>query len=164
MQKKTILFPGILFLIFLGCASGLKPLSGDPQYIDLDAGIENSVREKLIVEIKKFYGAPYRWGGSTPEGTDCSGMVQTIFKNAASINLPHNADLIFKGTKKIPTRDLMLGDLVFFSMDGSARATHMGVYIKNGYFIHASSSKGVILSKLGDRYYKRQFIGATRVE
>ena len=161
MRKRLIIFPVLLILFFhFQCA---PTLPHNIEYFDLDKESVITIDEKLRLEIKKFYGAPYKWGGSTPSGTDCSGMIKTIYKNAAGINLPHNAHQIFQKTEKISPRQLLFGDLVFFSRNGGARATHMGLYIKSGYFVHASSSRGVILSKLQDRYYKNQFIGARRV-
>ena len=165
MQKILKLFPLMATVILLfQCSSGFRPIAPHRAYIDLDDDATVSIEENLKKEIKKFYGAPYKWGGSSPKGTDCSGMVKTIYKNAAGVVLPHNADMIFKSTQKISSRELHFGDLVFFSGNNGTKTTHMGMYIKSGYFVHASSSQGVILSKLDDVYYKRQFIGARRVK
>jgi lipoprotein Spr len=136
-----------------------------PYYVGQERQISyhEDLVEQMKTEIQKFYGAPYKWGGETPRGTDCSGMVKTIYKNAANIRLPHNAHAIYESSKKIYKVDLQFGDLVFFSSYGR-RVTHMGIYIDNGFFLHASSSRGVILSKLSDPYYKSQFVGAGRIE
>lgn len=164
MRIKQLLFPLLLSMCVLwNCSSGWAPRSYYEDYVDLDSERSPAFEENIKAEIKRFYGAPYKWGGSTPSGTDCSGMVMTIYKNASDIQLPHNADLMFKTTMEITVRDLVFGDLVFFSSNGGASATHMGMYIKNGYFVHASSSRGVILSKLRDKPYRNQFIGARRV-
>lgn len=163
MQKKRLIFPiSLLILLFIQCGTNFAP---KPYYSDLSRQIlsHDELVEKMKKEIRTFYGAPYKWGGDSPRGTDCSGMIKTIYRNAVGINLPHNADEIYKRAKKIYKIDLLFGDLVFFSSDGR-RATHMGLYISKGYFLHASSSRGVILSKLSDSYYKSQFIGARRIE
>ena len=164
MRKTLLLFPLLLstWLVW-NCSSGWAPRSYYEDYVDLDLERNFEFDENIKAEIKRFYGAPYKWGGSTPSGTDCSGMVMTIYKNASNIQLPHNADLMFRTTPKIAVRELAFGDLVFFSGNGGMRATHMGIYIKDGYFVHASSSRGVILSKLKDNPYRKQFIGARRV-
>ena len=103
-------------------------------------------------------------GGSTPQGTDCSGMVKTIYKNALDIDLPHNAYEIFKITIPIRKKDLLFGDFVFFNtIRNSKPVDHMGIYIDNDYFIHASNSKGVTLGKLSKNPYKNQYIGSGRI-
>jgi cell wall-associated NlpC family hydrolase len=163
MRKVRLLFPvSIFILVMFGCSPQFAPR---PYYTGQDRVIayHEDLVENMKVEIKKFYGAPYKWGGETPRGTDCSGMVKTIYRNALGINLPHNAQAIFESSKRIYKLDLAFGDLVFFSSNGS-RATHMGIYIDRNYFLHASSSRGVILSKLSEKYYKNQFIGARRIE
>ena len=165
MPKILKIFPILVSgLIFSHCSSIYVPVPYEDDYVDLDKTEIVSLDENIIREIKKFYGAPYKWGGSSPKGTDCSGMIMTIYKNAANIALPHNADMMFKTTQKINSRDLFFGDLIFFSSARTNKATHMGMYIKGGYFVHASSSRGVILSKLNDKPYKKQFIGARRVK
>ena len=162
MQKIILLFPlSLLMLLLVQCSSFMPK----PYY----AGMENQVSyhqeimDSMKTEIQKFYGAPYKWGGDSPKGTDCSGMIKTIYEKAADISLPHNTQQMFDGGKKIHKIDLLFGDLVFFSNNGH-NATHMGLYITNGYFLHASSSNGVVLSRLSERYYKRRFIGARRIE
>ena len=165
MRKSRLIFPLLLSMSLLWrCSSNWAPRSYYEDYVNLDSQKSPAIKENIKTEIKRFYGAPYKWGGSTPAGTDCSGMVMTIYKNASNIQLPHNADMMFKTTEQISTRELAFGDLVFFSSDGGARATHMGMYIKDGYFVHASSSRGVVLSLLRDKPYRKQFIGARRVK
>ncbi|MBN1465550.1 C40 family peptidase [candidate division KSB1 bacterium] len=161
-MKKTRLFFLLLLALLLQCAGPFAPrpyYSGMHNQISYDA----VMMEKMKEEIRKFYGAPYKWGGDSPQGTDCSGLIATLYKNAANITLPHSTQEMFAGAKKVHRIDLLFGDLVFFS-DGGRTATHVGLYIGKGYFLHASSSRGVILSKMTDRYYRNQFIGARRIE
>ena len=129
-----------------------------------EASIRNrEVYERLKAEIRRFWGAPYVWGGASPQGTDCSGLIKTVFKRAADIKLPHSVREIFKKGKPISVKELQMGDLVFFN-DGYSRVpTHAGIYIDNGMFVHASVSKGVTLSSLLKPPYNRQFIGARRI-
>ena len=165
MRKILKIFPILVSgLVLSHCSSIFVPVPYQEEYLDLDKAEIVSLDDNIKREIKKFYGAPYKWGGSSPKGTDCSGMIMAIYKNAANINLPHNADMMFKTMQKINSRDLFFGDLIFFSSVRTNKATHMGMYIKDGYFVHASSSRGVILSKLNDKPYKKQFIGARRVK
>lgn len=163
MRKSYRIFPLLISLyVIVSCTPQFAPR---PYFAGQDRLIvsHDDLVENIKVEIKKFYGAPYKWGGETPRGTDCSGMVKTIYRNALNIDLPHNAQAIYKESKKIFKIDLQFGDLVFFSSSGR-RVTHMGIYIDKGFFVHASSSRGVILSKLSEKYYKKQFVGAGRIE
>ena len=163
MQKNKRLFPLFILIFFIfQCNTGFAPR---PYYVGQERQVSQhpDIVENIKKEIQKFYGAPYKWGGDSPRGTDCSGMIKTIYKNAANIALPHNAQQIYENSKSIRKMDLLFGDLVFFSSSGR-RATHMGLYVTNDYFLHASSSRGVVLSKLSDSYYKNQFIGARRIE
>ncbi|MBN1560088.1 C40 family peptidase [candidate division KSB1 bacterium] len=163
MKKKHLLFPlFLLTLTLFHCGARLAPV---PYYDGMrhQVSFNEEILQKMKDEIKKFYGAPYRWGGDSSQGTDCSGLIVTIYKNSANITLPHNTQEIFARSKKIYKMDLLFGDLVFFSSHGR-QPTHMGLYLTKGYFVHASSTKGVILSKLSDRYYASQFIGARRIE
>ena len=163
MRKNYLLFPLFLSLyLIVSCSPQFAPRPYFERQERLLVSHEVLV-ENFKAEIQKFYGAPYKWGGETPHGTDCSGMVKTIYRNALDIDLPHNAQSIYDVSKKIYKIDLQFGDLVFFSKSGR-RVTHMGIYIDRGFFLHASSSRGVILSKLSESYYKKQFVGAGRIE
>ena len=161
LLKPLLLFHVIIVISTFNCGTGLAPGSWH-QYNSLQE-TDSSVKDRLTGEIQKFYGAPYVWGGDSPQGTDCSGMVKTIYQNAVQINLPHNANEMSKLGVGVSKNRLIFGDLVFFSDMWNGRATHMGIYIDRGYFLHASSSRGVILSKLNDNPYKRQFVGAKRI-
>ncbi len=165
MRKVALIFPILLVaLIHSECTTFAPRPYYDYEYVDLDRSAGAQIDDNLKREIKKFYGAPYKWGGSTPLGVDCSGMIMTIYKNAAGIDLPHNAEQMFETLTPIKKSELAFGDLVFFSSNGGLTATHVGLYVIDDFFVHASSSRGVVLSRLTDRPYRKQFIGARRVE
>lgn len=110
---------------------------------------------------KKFLGKPYRWGASSGNSFDCSGFTMYIYKHFG-IDLGHGADLQFKEGTKISRSDLQLGDAVFFTTYKKG-ASHVGIYIGNNKFIHASSSGGsVIITDLDKEYYKNRYLGARR--
>ncbi|WP_462331709.1 C40 family peptidase [Schwartzia sp. (in: firmicutes)] len=114
--------------------------------------LEKSNVDALIRTAKKYIGTKYRFGGTTPKGFDCSGFLQYVFKQHG-YTLPRTADEQFKLGKNIKTqKELVPGDLVFFSTYEKG-ASHCGLYIGNGKFIHVSSSKGVRIDELSDRYY-----------
>lgn len=127
-------------------------------------GVDPAVGQKIVKEARKWLGTKYAYGGKTRKGTDCSGMVMVVYEQVTGIKLPRDSRSQQAFTERIKRRDLTPGDLVFFaSKAGGSRVGHVGIYIGKGQFIHASSSKGVIISKLDESYYARHFHSAGRV-
>lgn len=115
-----------------------------------------------VVEIaRQFMGTPYRWGGESPNGVDCSGFVEEVFR-LAGYRLPRTADVQFDATRALQEGALQTGDLVFFTTY-AAGPSHVGIYVGDGAFIHASSSRGVTESKLDDPYYAKRYLGGRRI-
>ncbi|MFW5658866.1 MAG: C40 family peptidase [Bacteroidota bacterium] len=124
--------------------------------------------ELVINEAKKYLGAPYRWGGTTKKGVDCSGLMVVAFK-AASVKLPRVSGDQYKAGKPLKRKDLAPGDMVFFTSPGNNGVAHSGLVVEvigkgdKVKFIHASSSKGVIISDLDGYYWRDHFRWACRV-
>lgn len=118
--------------------------------------------ERIIATAKNYIGVPYLWAGSTPSGFDCSGFVQYVFK-AHGISLNRTAATQYKHGTYVSKSSLQPGDLVFFQNTYKAGISHVGIYIGNGQFIHASSSKGVTISNLSSSYYVSHYYGARRI-
>ena len=136
--------------------SGLKQSSN---YIP---GSSASTADKIIATAKQYIGVPYVWGGTSPKGFDCSGLVQYVFK-AHGISLNRTAETQYKHGSYVSKNNLKPGDLVFFQNTYKAGISHVGIYIGNGQFIHASSSKGVTISNLSSSYYTSHYYGARRI-
>ncbi len=115
----------------------------------------------VTTSARRFIGVPYRMGGTTSRAFDCSGYVQRVFK-MNGINLPRTADVQYNVGNKVQRGQEQPGDLVFFEtyLPGPS---HVGIYLGNGNFIHASSSRGVTISKLSDSYFGPRYIGAKRI-
>ena len=118
--------------------------------------------EELIQTARQFVGVPYRWGGTDPNGYDCSGFVQEVFRLSGH-QVPRMADVQYQELNKVETDDLQVGDLVFFNTDGSG-VSHVGIYTGDKRFLHASSSRGVIESSLEESYYSSRYVGGARLE
>lgn len=115
----------------------------------------------IISTAKKYIGVKYVWGGTTPSGFDCSGYTQYVFAQQG-ISLPRvSRDQYARGTS-VSFENLKTGDLVFFSLDGDQVIDHVGIFVGDGQFINASSSKGVTIYPMSS-YWKSHYIGATRI-
>lgn len=115
---------------------------------------------KITDTALKLVGVPYKWGGVTNKGFDCSGLVWYVFdKNA--VHLPRTADIQYQTGKKIGRSNLQKGDLVFFTTYEPG-ASHNGIYLGEGKFVHASS-RGVMVSNLAESYWKTRYLGARRI-
>lgn len=165
--KITYLSLTIIFVFLLSSCSTTKTVKGSDGY---KTPIENEeIREKsdkaLIKEAKKWLGTKYKYGGHSKNGTDCSGFVMEVYKATYDFKLPRTSRDQHEFCKKIKKSQLKVGDLVFFATGKSkGRVSHVGIYIGNGEFIHASSSKGVVISKLDQNYYVRTYHSSGRVD
>lgn len=116
--------------------------------------------EAVVDYAKQFIGVPYRSGGTTPAGFDCSGYVSYVFKHFG-IDLVHTAAGQYNAGPAVNKANLQPGDLVFFNTGGGI--SHSGIYVGNNQFIHASTSQGVIISSLEDSYWAPKYRGANRI-
>ncbi|MBR0061100.1 MAG: C40 family peptidase [Selenomonadaceae bacterium] len=121
----------------------------------------NYISHRIINNAMDYIGVPYVFGGTSPYGFDCSGYVQYVFANAG-ISLPRTADVQYEVGTPISTTELVAGDLVFFSTY-TWGASHVGIYLGDNNFIHASSSRGISVDSLGSSYWSSHYIGARRI-
>lgn len=128
--------------------------------IRLGIDIDMKDNHTLYVESANWIGVPYRGGGTTQRGVDCSGLTSAIYKKVYRKELERNSeDQRKKDCRKVKKSKLREGDLVFFHNGRKKkRATHVGIYLKNRKFIHASSSQGVIISRLDEEYWDKHWI------
>ena len=124
-------------------------------------GAVNQVQHPLMNTAHRFLGTPYSFGGTSERGIDCSGFVMRVF-SLHGIKLPRTADVQFNVGAPVKRGEEQPGDLVFFETY-CAGPSHVGVYLGEGNFIHASSSRGVTVSSLADKYYRARYLGAKRV-
>ena len=125
---------------------------------------EEKVEKMQMIEkfIKKHYGAKYKMGATGPNTFDCSGFVLTLFREIYKVQLPRTAMKQYYAGRHISKSELTYGDLVFFNTNGRG-ISHVGVYLQDGKFGHASTSRGVMISNLSDYYFKNKFVAARRI-
>jgi len=121
--------------------------------------------QKTLDQAMDYLGVRYRRGGTTPEsGFDCSGYVRSVFAESLGLILPHNAKAISLAGERVTKSDLQPGDLVFFNTMKRA-FSHVGIYLGNDLFVHAPrTGSKVRIEDMTDRYWKRRFDGARRVQ
>lgn len=141
-----------------------KELSSRPapsgNYKNLTPGGIN--RDKVLLDIVSFLGVPYEFGGRTKEGIDCSGFTSAIYTRAVETQLPRSTVDQYRIGASITRDDLQFGDLVFFNTTGIP-PSHVGIYIEDDLFAHASVSSGVTISSLESTYYNKRYVGARRI-
>lgn len=127
----------------------------------LDTEVEMVKNINLVSLIDEWMGTRYRLGGTSKSGIDCSAFMQVLFTGIYGISLPRTAREQYNMSQRISRTDLKEGDLIFFNTTGGV--SHVGMYLQNNKFVHASSS-GVTISDIFDEYWVKRFIGVGRVQ
>ena len=124
----------------------------------------NIIIDELISYAKGYLGTPYRWGGTDPSrGFDCSGFVFVVMRNFG-INLNRSSrDMAANNGFRVDRNAMQAGDLVFFATGGGGRVSHVGIYIGGDRFIHSATRGGVMISGMGETYWRTRFVRANRV-
>ena len=125
-----------------------------------DGGIN---KKDLINDIMDWLGTPYKFGGMSRKAIDCSAWTRAIFSEVCGLNLPRTARYQIHLGEKVSRRELQFGDLIFFHTYCYRFASHVGIYLGDGLFAHASSTYGVTISSLNAHYYASHFIGGRRL-
>jgi lipoprotein Spr len=128
----------------------------------LNTPAEEVRNTKMFEFIDDWYGTPYRLGGTTKKGVDCSAFSQFLFAAVYGFSIPRTAREQYNLTTRISRTELKEGDLIFFNTRGGI--SHVGVYLQNNKFVHASTSGGVMISDIFDEYWARKFIGVGRLK
>lgn len=116
----------------------------------------------LVEEAAGWIGTPYLYGGKTKEGADCSGLVMEVYRQVCGVKLPRSSAAQSMWCQPVAPEKMQPGDLVFFSAD-SMQVSHVGMFIGDGQMIHASSSRGVMVSPLNNPYWLSRFYSIGRV-
>ncbi len=141
-----------------------KNTSLKKKYADILGVSESDIKnEKLYQFINEWYGTPYKYGGKDKHGIDCSGMTSVLYNAVYQKTISSSTKALVNEVKKIKTSDLKEGDLVFFNTNGKS-ISHVGVYLQNNKFVHASTKRGVMISNLSEPYYVKTYVSAGRVK
>jgi lipoprotein Spr len=149
VKDKGVLDPDTLRYQFHAQKTGLN--------IDTSANLE------LYYQMYEWLGTRYRFGGESKKGIDCSGFTGVIYEKVYKRSLPRDSRSMYKMTNPISKDEMKEGDLVFFRIR-RGQVSHVGVYLGNNKFVHASTSSGVIVSDLREDYYRRYFFKAGRLK
>jgi len=129
-----------------------------------DQDVESVTDTALYSFIDNWMGTPYMYGGSTKDGIDCSSFTSTLLQAIFNLSVPRTAKEQYDACVRVHKNDLREGDLVFFKTQGSRRGvSHVGVYIGNNYFVHSSTSSGVMISNLDEDYFSTRFVSGGRL-
>lgn len=172
MQKQSIYFFSYLLLIISLNSCGIfrkaeknktkAEASFYKQYSEkLGYTLTGNENPALIKEIGEWIGTPYKYGGCDKSGTDCSCFVKNVYKNVYGMYVARSTSDIMNDVRKINKSQLQEGDLVFFKT--GKKVSHVGIYISKNKFVHASSSKGVMISDLDNSYWLKTYVKSGRL-
>lgn len=128
----------------------------------LDVPVEEMLDHRLIEFLESWYGTRYRMGGTDRSGVDCSAFVQSFMTSMYGIAVPRTSREQFDEAEKIKKSELQEGDLVFFRTQRRRGISHVGIYLRNNKFVHASTSSGVMISDLSENYFDTRYAGSGR--
>lgn len=152
---KPVLF-GLCLLFLQGCAGpGIEQAAIAPAISTPTAPVE-----RLYAQLERLRGTPYRLGGTGRGGIDCSALIQLTYREQFELDLPRTTAALARVGIPVSRNELNAGDLVFFKT--GRRTRHAGIYIEDGRFLHASTSQGVIISRLDNPYWARHYWTARR--
>lgn len=149
---SAALLAGALILFAGGCGSSATTTQSTVNGSDWVAQWE--------AEAERWKGVPHQWGGTTRRGIDCSALVQTLYRDVTGVRLPRTTRAQVRSGARVRKQDLQPGDLVFFHLE---KSRHVGIYLDDGQFVHASSSQGVNVSDLDESYWTERYWTARRI-
>ncbi|MCD7899823.1 MAG: NlpC/P60 family protein [Bacteroides sp.] len=170
-MKKHFLHAALLIFIIAGLSScktsapklNYRALAKASLKLGMDINLDDN--HNLYIESAEWIGTRYKYGGDSKRGTDCSGFTMQIYKKVFDTTLGRSTSNQLDQSSKVSKGNLREGDLVFFTSDNSGKkVAHVGIYLKDGKFIHASTSRGVIVSALKETYYDKHWMKGGRIK
>jgi probable lipoprotein NlpC len=173
--RCTVFVAALLFYgVLAGCTPAIRYSSSSattapakrkppPPALKEYAKLHAPPADRIAATAQRYLGIPYRYGGMSRSGTDCSGLVVMIFTELNHKQLPRSTAQQRTLGRKISLREARSGDLLFFRQGVFGRVGHVGIYISDNTFIHASTRRGVIMSSLDDEHYRQRFVEIRRI-
>ncbi|WP_256010979.1 C40 family peptidase [Desertivirga xinjiangensis] len=169
MGKKMLVALLLILSVVSSQAQNEKKTTADPDNLAKDyfsqimgVAVSATSNVKLYQFVYDWLGTPYRLGGDTERGIDCSGFAYQLYDKVFNTVIGNNSRNIFSMVNPVNKEELKEGDLVFFKINSRA-ISHVGVYLGNDKFAHASSSRGVMISNLNEAYWKRYYYKGGRL-
>lgn len=170
MSRKIRHIVGFALLGLLLTLNACKTMAPSYDYqelakaaLKLGVDIDMEDNHRLYIEASKWMQTPHQLGGNNKNGVDCSGFTQHIYRKVYKKKIPRSSQEQYRKAHKVSKGKLKEGDLVFFSASRSRKQiSHVGIYLKNNLFVHTSSSQGVIISNLNEKYYRRNWVAGGR--
>lgn len=168
-KRYFLKMSGVFMLALLSSAA---PAAGMHYFTDRDpvetlrVAVPPAAADDMAMTALTLMGTPYKFGGSSPEaGFDCSGLVQYIYRDISTVTLPRTAaEMANLAGRDVTTRELVVGDLLFFRLGSASRINHVGVYIGEDRFVHAPRTGATVrIDKLDNRYWMRYYDKARRL-
>lgn len=168
---RWLLAAAAFILLMTGCKSSrsvsgrTSGAAGKLNQVDYSREVTDPVARALIAEAQKWIGTRYLYGGDTRDGTDCSGLVMRVFGDVCGVKIPRSTREQVKYCTKVARNNMQPGDLVFFGSEKSDdKVSHVGLYVGEGKMIHASSSRGVMVSGFDSGYWGDRYFTGGRIE
>lgn len=158
-KKYNLLGFVALTLILTGCQSSSQ--TGNHKNPKMISAAQTPVEKSIKQQYDSWKGTPYRYGGTTKAGVDCSALVVDFYNQFFDLDVPRITASQAQIGEKV--KDLKPGDLVFFKTGRGNTGLHVGIYYKNGEFLHAGTTKGVMLSNMNEKYWKKRFWQSRRI-
>ena len=164
-RKITHFVCYVAVILLAGCGSLQEKdtdiFTPEPAYDEMVDTLSGNIKGRLYTQYHKWRGVRYRLGGSSKHGIDCSAFVQVTFKAKLGVNLPRTTSQQSRVGKKIRKSELQAGDLVFFRTGSTSK--HVGIYLEENKFLHASQTRGVTISKLDNTYWRANYWKSIRI-
>jgi cell wall-associated NlpC family hydrolase len=176
---KLLLIMILGLLVFSGCQPSPRFRAGEARKPDSGDSAKNQIYNRRQKEngytsvttgdllklgriLQSYLGTPYQGSAHGDKNLDCSGFTMTVFEKFNNTQLPRTTKKQFRSGRKVSKQQLRYGDLVFFKTNRSS-VSHVGIYVGFNEFVHASTSNGIIISNLSEKYWKKRYAGARRI-
>lgn len=163
-RHKSVLAVVILAVLLAGCGSAppLPPRVSSPEPVPIPSRLSHEQANDVTIYAVGLVGTPYRYGGNTPSsGFDCSGLIGHVYQSRAGVSSPRTVAKLTDWGRSVPADQIRSGDLVLFGQRGVA--THAGIYVGNGRFVHAPSTGGEVrLDRLSAKHWAAQQVSFRR--